>query len=394
MSNEIKFIRNKKIKSKTLNSIIRFTQTKDEILFGRKSFIEILLGLIKKAQIDFITNNLSNKSNNNNNNNISKSNKISKIKYILKELKECLLEIRGEKEKNIVIFQKQKYQRDLDLKKRIFKAVISKRSISNSNYIYSNYETVITEKNENYYDKEIPQLKLLNFKVENEIIKVENLFQRILFLIQYDKTPHLVRDHITEIIHEDKKNYESINQLLHQNLIQQREKFKKTVNMKSLQDMRINNIQSQHISYKNALKEIQKTYRYVNTQEIINEENKSYLETVNEDEIKNINNINKNNENNLNKLKNLELISINEVEKLLKLNMNINVNINYYDQYINNHFDKNKKYDNEQNNSSLNISKKENDNDSSYFNNQNKNNSENQNNNIDKNIKAEESLCK
>jgi hypothetical protein len=74
-----------------------------------------------------------------------------------------------------------------------------------------------------------------------------------------------------------------MNLLLHQKLISQREKFIETVNMKSLQDMRISSIQSQTIGYKNALKDISKSYKYVNTQEIITEENKSYIDTINED---------------------------------------------------------------------------------------------------------------
>ena len=364
-SRDIKLNKNNNIiESKTVNNTFNITQKKDEILFGQKSFLEIILGLIKNAQIDYLS---SIKSNENN-----KSKNISQIKVILNELNQSLIEIKKEKEKNINLFQKQKQQRESDLKKLIFSTVLTKRSVSNSNYVNINYETLITENNENDFNKETPQLKLLNFKVENEIIKVENLSRRKLFLIQYYKTPHLIHEHRTEIICEDKKNNESMEQLLHQRLIQQREKFIETANMKYLQEMRINSIKSQIMGYINATREIQKSYRYVNTQEVITEENKSYLETVNEDEnnennFKNskddINNESAINKSNINNLKNLKLIDMNEVEKLLKLNMNINVNINYNQQYINNHFDNKKKSDTEDDNSS-NLSKKENMNDS------------------------------
>ena len=364
-SRDIKLNKNNNIiESKTVNNTFNITQKKDEILFGQKSFLEIILGLIKNAQIDYLS---SIKSNENN-----KSKNISQIKVILNELNQSLIEIKKEKEKNINLFQKQKQQRESDLKKLIFSTVLTKRSVSNSNYVNINYETLITESNENDFNKETPQLKLLNFKVENEIIKVENLSRRKLFLIQYYKTPHLIHEHRTEIICEDKKNNESMEQLLHQRLIQQREKFIETANMKYLQEMRINSIKSQIMGYINATREIQKSYRYVNTQEVITEENKSYLETVNEDEnnennFKNskddINNESAINKSNINNLKNLKLIDMNEVEKLLKLNMNINVNINYNQQYINNHFDNKKKSDTEDDNSS-NLSEKENMNDS------------------------------
>ena len=357
-NNEIKLSRNNKIESRPLNPIINISQTKDEILFGQKSFLEILLGLIKRAQVEYLSNDKSNNSNKNNKN-------ISLIKNILVDLIQSLKEIKVEKDKKIDLFQKQKEQREKDLKKLIFNPVLSKRSVSNTNYINTNYETLITENNETDYNKETPQLKLLNFKVENEIIKVENLAKRQSFIIQYYKTPHLIHEHRTEIICDDKKNTESMNLLLHQKLISQREKFIETVNMKSLQDMRISSIQSQTIGYKNALKDISKSYKYVNTQEVITEENKSYMDTINEDE-KDENGSNDGmnidiNKNNVNNLKNLKLIGMNDVEKLLKLNMNINVNINYNKQYINNHFDGKKNVGNEDDEAnSSNFSKDEN----------------------------------
>lgn len=359
-NNEIKLSRNNKIESRQLNPVINITQTKDEILFGQKSFLEILLGLIKRAQVEYLSND---KSNNHTKNNKSNNN-ISLSKNILVDLIQSLKEIKVEKEKKIHLFQKQKEQREKDLKKLVFSTVLSKRSVSNTNYINSNYETLVTENNETDYNKETPQLKLLNFKVENEIIKVENLTKRMSFIIQYYKTPHLIHEHRTEIICDDKKSTEFMNTLLHQKLINQREKFIETVNMKSLQDMRISSIQSQTIGYKNAIKDISKSYKYVNTQEIITEENKSYMDTIHEDEKdENVTNDNINadiNNNNVNNLKNLKLIDMNDVEKLLKLNMNINVNINYNKQYINNHFEGNKKVDNDDETNSSNYSKNEN----------------------------------
>ena len=348
--NLINIPKNKAVETTSLNPIINIYQTKSEMLFNHKSFLEILLGLIKKAQVDYLTNNKSNENNNKNHN-------ISIMKQVLNDLKQSLIEIKKEKEKKEDLFQKQKEKKKSNLKKIVFNTVYTKRSVSNFNYINTNFETLITENNENYYNNETPELKLLNFKVENEIKKVENLIRRITFLIQYYKTPHLIKDHRTEIICDDKRSNESMNNLLHQKLIQQREKFIEVVNLKTLQDLRINTIQSQTIGYKNAMKDIQKSYKYVNTQEIITEENKSYLETINDNE-KNEEDLKKSNnsdiEKNINKSdnnvnsKNVKLIDMNEVEKLLKLNMNINVNINYNKQYINNHFENSNKSDNEE----------------------------------------------
>ena len=64
-------------------------QRKEEKLFGNKSFLEILLGLIKHAQKDVIINN------------DSKCSHLSHIKHILNVFKNDLLGIKKEKEKEL-----------------------------------------------------------------------------------------------------------------------------------------------------------------------------------------------------------------------------------------------------------------------------------------------------
>ena len=366
-NNPMKISRNNKIMANTLdpNTTISFFQTKSEILFNQKTFLEIILSFIKNVQVDYLNNNTLNENKDNSDNSIQ-SNNASKMKKVLKELKENLLEIKKEKDKNIELLIKQTEQKKDILRKTIFNTVYTKRSISNYNYINLKHETLITENNENYYNKETPELKLLNFKVENEIIKVDNLTQRVQLLIQYYKTPHKIEDHRTEIINDSKKNEETINEILHDKVVEQRENFMDEVNQKSIQDLTISSLHSQIIKYRNEMNDVHKSLKYVNTQEVITEENKSYLETIKEDE-KNenltfrtsfsgtktgaTNNIINNNINNNNKSsKNIKYIDINDIEKLLKLNMNINVNINYNKQIINNHFDNNNNINDKVNN--------------------------------------------
>ena len=365
--NPMKISRNNKIMANKLdpNTTISFFQTKSEILFNQKTFLEIILSFIKNVQVDYLNNNTLNENKDNSNNSIQLNN-ASKIKTVLKELKENLLEIKKEKDKNIELLIKQTEQKKDILRKTIFNTVYTKRSISNYNYINLKHETLITENNENYYNKETPELKLLNFKVENEIIKVDNLTQRVQLLIQYYKTPHKIEDHRTEIINESKKNEETINEILHDKVVEQRENFMDEVNQKSIQDLKISSLHSQIIRYRNELNDVHKSLKYVNTQEVITEENKSYLETIKEDEKNDnltfrtsfsgtktgaTNNIINNNINNNNKSsKNIKYIDINDIEKLLKLNMNINVNINYNKQIINNHFDNNNNINDKVNN--------------------------------------------
>jgi hypothetical protein len=347
--NQMKKSINNKIMPSKSESTINIFQNKAEILFNQKTFLEILLGFIKKAQVDYLTNN---KLNGNIDNSI-KSNKVLSIKKVLKELNDNLLEIKEEKDKSIDLLEKKTEQKKDDLRKLIFSTVYTKRSISNYNYINVKHETLITENNENYYNKETPELKLLNFQVENDIKKVDNLTKRIRLIIHNYKTPHIPEASRTEIIHDIKRNDEMIDQLLHQKLMKQRENFIEAVNLKNILDLQIGSLKYQVIGYKNEMKEMHKSYKYVNSQDVIAEENKSYLETINED-IKNENfknsisgcqngTIDNNNINNYfgNDFKNMKYINMNDVDKLLKLNMNINVNIKHNKKIINNHFDHN-----------------------------------------------------
>ncbi len=386
--NPMKISRNNKIMANTLdpNTTISFFQTKSEILFNQKTFLEIILSFIKNVQVDYLNNNTLNENKDNSNNSIQLNN-ASKIKTVLKELKENLLEIKKEKDKNIELLIKQTEQKKDILRKTIFNTVYTKRSISNYNYINLKHETLITENNENYYNKETPELKLLNFKVENEIIKVDNLTQRVQLLIQYYKTPHKIENHRTEIINDSKKNEETINEILHDKVVEQRENFMDEVNQKSIQDLTISSLHSQIIRYRNEMNDVHKSLKYVNTQEVITEENKSYLETIKEDEKNDnltfrtsfsgtktgaTNNIINNNINNNNKSsKNIKYIDINDIEKLLKLNMNINVNINYNKQIINNHFDNNNNINDKVNNNEEDEDEDDEDNSSYYSKEQN-----------------------
>ena len=147
--NPMKISKNNKMMPSKSEPTINIFQNKAEILFNQKTFLEILLGFIKKAQVDYLTNN---KLNGNIDKSI-KSNKVPSIKKVLKELNDNLLEIKEEKDKSIELLEKKTEQKKDDLRKLIFSTVYTKRSISNYNYINVKHETLITERNEKYYNK-------------------------------------------------------------------------------------------------------------------------------------------------------------------------------------------------------------------------------------------------
>ena len=369
LTNSNKLFNNKNLQTNALNQTINIFQKKDEMLFGQKSFLQIILGLIKNAQVDYLSNqkSLENKSINNS----SDSKNISHIKSILNDLKKNLKEIKIEKEKTIKLYEDLKEKKDLNLKNKIFNSIKSNRYTTNFDYINSNYETLVTENGENCFNKETPELKILNFKIENKIQELENIIRRKLYIIEYYKTPHIFDNHRTEVLCKNNKDFESMDQLLHQQLIQQRNNFIEAVNRKSIQNNKMNNFRSQIIVYKAVMKDYDAPYKFVETKDVISEESQSYIETINDEEkiidnLKHCKDLTMDNDintedikNNINNLKNLKLLNMNDIEKILNLNMNINVNINYNNQYINNHFEKSQNKNNEENCSSSNCSKNE-----------------------------------
>ena len=76
--------------------------------------------------------------------------------------------------------------------KKFFKTNYLNKYTINSvqNNLNTNFDTLITENNEVESCEELSQLKLLNFKLKNEIKKANNLIKRVLIEINYYKTPN------------------------------------------------------------------------------------------------------------------------------------------------------------------------------------------------------------
>lgn len=268
---------------KTLN----ITQTKEEKLFGNKSFLEIILGLIKRTEMD-ILGNIKTKTNNSN---------YSSIKTILIHLKNDLSQIKKEKEKNVDLLKKIGKDKDKNIKDIIFNHQKSKENIIKNEKIqnFSNADSLTLENDDEESNKEISQLKYLNFKIENEINKVDNLTKRMLFEKEYYKMSHVVDETRLETIYVKQRNSETINKLLHDKLMHRRKTFIKRASMKNNQDMHINFVISKIIQCRNSLRESNRNYYDSN---IISEEEKSYIETIMESLQNNINNNNSNNNEN------------------------------------------------------------------------------------------------
>ena len=214
-------------------------QMKQEKLFGNKSFLEIILGLIKNTQNDIL-------------NKGTTFHKISDIKMILNVLHNDLLEIKREKEKELNLnecIKKEKEKHFFELN-HVDKCTIN----SSHNDLNKNTDSLMVENNEKESYHELTQLKMMNFKVSNEIQKVENLSRRKIFEINYYKMSSNIIMKKNNIIYINNNEKEIINQILHNKLIRKRKIFIECANMKNNQDNCVNYISDKIKAYKNHLK--------------------------------------------------------------------------------------------------------------------------------------------
>ena len=245
-------------------------KSKEEKLFGKKSFLEVILGLIKNSQNDIINNNNKNYKN------------LSYIKRILKTLMKDLLEIKMAKEKEINLNEIIKKEK----KKKFFTLNYSNKLVTNSvqNNLETNFNSLITLSNENEYYEELKLLKLLNFKVKNEIMKTNNLIKKTIREIDYYKNNKSNKEK-SNIIYINNNENEILNKLLHNQLIFQRKNFIKLANMKNEQDDYIKFLLDEIHEYHINLEELNKLKEKNTIMEIV-----TIFENSENDEFSNNNN--------------------------------------------------------------------------------------------------------
>ena len=253
-------------------------QSREEKLFGNKSFLEIILGLIKKTQSDVLSNTTFNKK--------KEILNYSKIKIILKDLKKDLISISKEEKKKVRLHENLLNEKKRKMKEIIFNQNNSKSFLDdscNETEINAQKEEFVKEKGDEEQRKELAQLKMLNFKMENEINKVDYLYKRLLFEKEYNKNLYNEDKIKLDIIYIMQKDNKIVNQILHNKLMSRRKSFIRKANMKNNQDICINCIRDRIYQFKRDIKDL---YQYYNNQ-IISEEEKSYIETIVEDMKKN-----------------------------------------------------------------------------------------------------------
>jgi len=296
------------ITSSELNSFSK----KEEFLFSHKSSLETLLSVIKIAQISFLSN-LSKENKNNNKN----------IKEVLIELKENLNSMyKQQNAKNSFLESQLSKQKSL-IQNKIFE-------ISKNNVIFQNLKS------------EIEQLRILNFKAENDIRFIHNLIMSNYSINEY-LNKNIAKHREKNITFLKPKFYSNVTLILHREDVEAKNYFKNTVQKKQQQDEQISFILNKIDQLKLVIYNKQNNYNdYIYAEDIIPEESKEYSQSVNINNlnktlikiIKNKNKINKINiDNDDNESEKSSLSSVNKQNKeeknYINLNMNINLNFNF-----------------------------------------------------------------
>lgn len=254
-----------------------FSNKKSKILYSSKSSLISILNEIKNCQLDHI--------------------KESNTKHLLTSLKSSLTSMLKEKKIIQRFFEKENEKIKSKLRRNLFP--------ENSERV-EDTEINNTIGNENLYQSEISQLKLLNFQIENEITNTNNMMTRISEIYYNTKKDLFFLIENNESF--CKYNYSDASkasEILHEKINSIRKKFIKIVNKKSEQDMVIKDLMMKKNYIKNRIGKKLINNKYIITEDIINEESKEYTNNYS----KTINNSNLtinmkiNNKNNKSKLR-------------------------------------------------------------------------------------------
>lgn len=173
-------------------------------LLSHKSFLEIILNRIKICQNDLLTNNLSQKN----------------LKTYLMDLKSDLSNLESDKKLGIKCIEKEIKNKKVKLQNQLY---IQSNAINNKcNNIFSigniKYFNKNNKNEEIDYFNEIEQLKILSFKIENEINKIDFEFTKKINIILSLRIVRLYQEEPFEITAQGKKHKTKVTNLMKNNL--------------------------------------------------------------------------------------------------------------------------------------------------------------------------------
>lgn len=267
-------------------------------LLKHKVFLEKILQIIKISQIDYLSQkSFKSKNIKNFNNTQTKT-----VKDILINLKnELMITLKDNTE------SKAKIQHLMNNNKSILVKSIFDFERENVNNFKVQSEKKIKKikkvnNDDDYkYNIELPHLKLLNFKIENQL-----QYMNIMIKLKMDNKK-------CYIFCDNQNNIQEASNYLHDNLINIRNEFKSIVKKKEIQNRNLIILHSKVITMKEEVELLGKkgSNDYINTSDIINEESREYYTKTNICTMENLQNLNNEFEENNNNIKK-NLIRIND----------------------------------------------------------------------------------
>jgi hypothetical protein len=319
---------NKSIPSSN-NLLLPNPHFKEEILFSNKSQKDILLSLIKSAQVSLLAS-LKQKSSNS---------KPKKMNFFFKNL---LLDLK----KNLLFAVNEK-----NLSKSYYENNIKSTKLQ----IQKNYD-IFSKKSEG---NELSKLKILNFIIENDILETDFMIEKTQKLISYLKITKIFPEENREIF---LKNKNEIDKILNVKVKKGKELLKELITKKLKQNENIKKLKEEIIEIKQDLG----LKNSIESTDIILEETSENRVFSNFNSISNKddNVVDKSNKDNIeSKIFNNDInaqrqsfLETNNVNNVFNLNMNINFNINLHD-IINKSFDDNLKENNDNKEKEINQTK-------------------------------------
>ena len=278
-----KMINDKNNLSKSINKI-----KKIQILFSQKSYLEVILGLIKNCQLEFC----SKFSNDNNiNANIRNSTKKKKKIYI-KSLIKMLISLKN----TMNLIQKEK-QSGLTF--------IKNENITKKNILEQKSKKIIKLK------EGINHYKTMNFQIENEIKMINSIIKSKNDYIYLIKSYKCFLEIYSESIKSN--NNEEIDDIYKFNISNEKSKLVKLLKETSQKEKEIQSLKKEIMEYEDLKEKEENQIEYIYS-DVISEDPKEYIETNTKE-----NNIN----NSFESEKNIVSKKINVIE-----NNNINIIIN------------------------------------------------------------------
>ena len=235
-------------------------KSSDSFLISHKSFLEIILNQIKSSQ----------------NYSLSNCTNMKNLKQNLKNLNENLKNLENGRKKSKEYMENKIKNKKIEIQNKLY----NKSNDNNTTYNhYTSIDDIKYFKNNQEeqidYLNEISQLKLLSFKIENEINQIDFEFSRKLNMVLSLKIARLYQEEDLEINVETKKLKSQTTHLMKQNLKDLKQILISTIKTNLNNNMKQKKLQEKINELKIYLPKKKKHKQYLMTNNTITEEEKN-----------------------------------------------------------------------------------------------------------------------